>query len=105
MIKETTVQELKKLRDEKANFLLLDVREEFEYNICNLGGKLIPLSTLPQSLDELDRDQQIIVHCRSGGRSRRAALFLQEQGFTHVSHLKGGISAWADEIDPSMARY
>lgn len=104
-MKETTVQELKKLQDEKANFLLLDVREPFEYDICHLGGKLIPLKKLPEHINELDPNQQIIVHCRSGGRSANAVMFLEQHGFTNVSNLKGGISAWTNEIDPSMPRY
>lgn len=105
MIKETTVQELKQLKDTHANFLLLDVREPFEYDICNLDGKLIPLKTLGEHMGELDMNQQIIVHCRSGGRSSNAVELLQQNGFTNVSNLKGGILAWASEIDPTMARY
>lgn len=105
MIKEINVQELKKLKEEKANFFLLDVREPSEYNTCHLEGHLIPLAQLPERLNELNREQKIIVHCRGGGRSGRAVAFLQEQGFENVFNLKGGITAWINEIDPSMTRY
>lgn len=105
MITEITVQELKKLQDEKADFTLVDVRDPFEYDICNLGGKLIPLSELPERLDELDPNQLIVTHCKMGGRSSKAAAFLQQHGFHKVVNLKGGILAWANEIDSKLMKY
>lgn len=104
-VKEVTVQELEALMSAKADFVLLDVRNPDEYDYCNLGGKLIPLSELSLRMDELKRDQHIIVHCHAGGRSRRAVEFLMQQGFEHVENLKGGITAWANEIDPKMPKY
>lgn len=102
---EITVQELEALRDANADFLILDVRNPDEYAICNLGGLLIPYAELPSRLGELDPNQHIIVHCHAGGRSRRATEYLIGQGFTHVQNLRGGITAWANEIDPKMAKY
>ncbi|OGT41684.1 MAG: hypothetical protein A3F42_03000 [Gammaproteobacteria bacterium RIFCSPHIGHO2_12_FULL_37_34] len=104
-IPEISVQELDALRNAKADFLILDVRNPDEYAICNLGGCLIPFKELPSRLNELNRDQLIIIHCHSGGRSRRATEFLLQAGFTQVKNLRGGITAWTNEIDPKMARY
>lgn len=105
MIKEVTVKELEKMKNENEDFFLLDVRDQFEYDICNLGGHLIPLAELPQRLNELNPDQKIIAHCKGGGRSSRAVEFLQQQGFKDVYNLKGGISAWWKEIDTQMDKY
>lgn len=105
MIKEVTVQELEKMKDENADFQLIDVRDQFEYDICNINGKLIPLSELPNRLNELDPNKKTIVHCKGGGRSSRAVEYLQQQGFADVYNLKGGISTWWKEIDPLMNKY
>jgi rhodanese-related sulfurtransferase len=102
---EISVQELEALRNAHADFFLLDVRNQDEYAICNLGGHLIPFNELPANLDKLNKDQHIIVHCHAGGRSRRATDFLLQQGFRKVENLRGGITAWANEIDPKMAKY
>lgn len=102
---EITVQELEALRQAKADFLILDVRNPDEYEICNLGGLLIPLKDLPDQLDKLNREQLIIVHCHAGGRSKRATEYLLQQGFKDVRNLRGGIGAWADEIDRTMRKY
>lgn len=102
---EISVQELEALKNANADFIILDVRNPDEYEICNLNGLLIPITELPQRLHELKKDQHIIVHCRSGGRSKRATDFLLSQGFTHVQNLRGGIMAWANEIDPKMKTY
>lgn len=85
--------------------MLLDVREQFEYQISNLNGTLIPLQQLKDRLDELDKDKEIIVMCRSGSRSMDACHTLQENGFKNVVNLKGGVNAWAKEIDSSMPVY
>jgi len=105
MISEITVQELKTLRDSHADFLLLDVRNPDEYALCNLDGKLIPFPELPSRLNELNPEQKIVIHCHAGGRSARATEFLKSQGFKQVFNLRGGITAWATEIDPSMPKY
>lgn len=102
MIPEITVQELAELKEAKADFMILDVRDQWEYQERNLGGHLIPLKELPNRLAELNPEQQIIVHCQMGGRSSRATAYLLEHGFKNVSNLRGGIKAWAREIDPSM---
>ena len=102
MMSEISVQELQALKESQADFFLLDVRDPEEYAVCNLQGHLIPSRELPERLNELNPQQQIIVHCLSGGRSSRAVAFLLEQGFTNVSNLRGGIKAWAREIDPTM---
>ncbi|MES2218019.1 MAG: rhodanese-like domain-containing protein [Pseudomonadota bacterium] len=104
MMPEISVQELQALRAANADFMILDVRDPWEYQERNLGGHLIPLKELPDRLNELDKNQQIIVHCQMGGRSSRATAFLLEQGFKKVFNLRGGIQAWAMEIDPSMPR-
>ena len=104
VVHEISVTELQALRQSNHDFLLLDVREPDEYATCNLGGKLIPLKTLPANLYKLNKQQAIVVHCRSGGRSRQAAEFLVSQGFTNVSNVTGGILAWIDQIDPSLKK-
>ncbi|MEM9665834.1 MAG: rhodanese-like domain-containing protein [Bacteroidota bacterium] len=104
---EKTVHDLKAMMDDGTSFVLLDVREPDEYDICNLGGQLLPLRQLPFRVQELQeyKEALVVVHCRSGGRSAQAAEFLQSQGFSDVYNLKGGILAWSAEIDPSMPTY
>ena len=100
-----TPKELQKLRQENTPFVLLDVREPDEYAICNLGGILIPLGELPAKLHELDKSQDYVVHCRSGGRSQKAVELMLAAGFSSVKNLVGGISAWGRDIDPNMPMY
>jgi sulfur-carrier protein adenylyltransferase/sulfurtransferase len=102
---EITVEELKQRLDAKEDIFVLDVREPNEYSLCNIGGHLIPLGQLPARVNELDPDQHIVVHCRSGKRSADATHFLRQQGFEKVQNLAGGILAWADRIDPKMPKY
>lgn len=97
-IEEVTVNELLEMQKQKHDLLVLDVREPGEYDVDNMGGKLIPLGQLPARLDELNRDQLIIVHCKSGGRSSRAVAFLKGEGFKNVKNLKGGITAWREVV-------
>lgn len=104
-IKEITVQELDALRQSGAKHFILDVRNKDEYEICNLGGYLIPFNELASRLKELNPDDFIVVHCHAGGRSRRATEYLTQQGFKQVFNLQGGITAWANEIDPKMRKY
>ncbi len=105
-MKEITVSELKALLDNKADFQLVDVREPHEYEICNLGGQLIPLSQIPDSADHIERGKQVVIHCRSGARSGQAVRWLEQNlGLTNLYNLKGGILAWADQIDPAMPKY
>ncbi len=102
---DISVEELKRLRDEGADFSLLDVREPREYEICNLGGELVPLSRLGERIPELDPAAHLVVHCRSGGRSAKAVEALRGAGFENAWNLRGGILAWIDRIDPSLTRY
>ena len=103
---ETDVNELKRKIDAKEDFFLLDVREPNEYQIGKIpGSTLIPLGEVPQRVGEIPRDKEIIVHCKMGGRSAKAAAFLRQQGYTNVKNLKGGILDWSDKIDPKVPKY
>ncbi|HZO85895.1 MAG TPA: molybdopterin-synthase adenylyltransferase MoeB [Verrucomicrobiae bacterium] len=104
---EVTVQDMKKaLDDPKLNIKVIDVREPDEYQIAHVEGvPLIPLGTLPQRFTDLDPNQALYVHCKSGMRSLKAVQFLKEQGFKYAKSVKGGILAWADEIDHSVPKY
>ncbi len=86
---------------------MLDVREPHEYQIANLGAPLVPVGEVERRIGELaaQKNREVVVHCRSGARSQKAALVLKQAGFTNVSNLAGGILAWADKIDPSMPKY
>lgn len=106
IMKEITVKELKSLMDNNADFQLVDIREEYEYEICNLKGELIPMGDLRDQLEKISRDKKVIMHCRSGKRSASIVQSLEEDfQFTNLYNLKGGIMAWAQEIDPSMPQY
>ena len=104
-IPEITATELKARQDRGDKLFILDVREPHEYQICNLNGKLIPLGELPRRVNELDSSVEMVVHCRSGKRSADAIHFLQTAGFKKLWNLKGGVLAWADEVDPRMPKY
>jgi sulfur-carrier protein adenylyltransferase/sulfurtransferase len=104
-IPEMQVEELKRRLDAGENLFVLDVREPHEYQICNIGGHLIPLGDLPQRMNELDSSREIVAHCRSGVRSAKAVGFLQQAGFKKVHNLAGGILAWADRVDPKVPKY
>jgi molybdopterin/thiamine biosynthesis adenylyltransferase/rhodanese-related sulfurtransferase len=102
---EMQVEELKQRLDRGDDLFILDVREQHEYQICNIGGHLIPLGDLPRRVNELDTSKEIVAHCRSGVRSAKAVNFLRQAGFKKVHNLAGGILAWADRVDPSMPKY
>jgi adenylyltransferase/sulfurtransferase len=104
-IPEMQVEELKRRMDKGDDLFVLDVREPHEYQICNIGGYLIPLGDLPKRVNELDSSREIVAHCRSGVRSGKAVAFLQQAGFKKVHNLAGGILAWADKVDPKMPKY
>ncbi len=106
MDKEISPQLLKQMLDNNEDIILIDVREEDELNICKLNySHHIPMRQLPSKIDELDKNKKIVVYCRSGGRSMNCCDFLLRQGFRHVYNLSGGILAWADLIDNSVAKY
>ena len=104
-VPEITPQELKKRLDRGDDLYILDVREPHEYQICNLGGHLIPLGDLSRRVNELDSSREIVAHCRSGKRSAEAIEFLRAAGFRKIWNLKGGILAWSDEVDPTVPKY
>ena len=104
-IPETQPQELKRRLEAGENIYILDVREPHEYQICNIGGHLIPLGDLPKRVHELDSSREIVVHCKSGVRSAKAVEFLRQAGFSRSSNLAGGILAWSDKVDPSIPKY
>ncbi len=105
-VKEITVQELKQLKDSGEDFQLVDVREDYEYDIANLEGELIPLGTLMENTEKIDRSKKVVVHCRSGVRSANAINALEQMhGYKNLYNLKGGILAYADEVDTNLAKY
>ncbi len=104
-VPEMQVEELKRALDAGEDIFVLDVREPHEYQICNIGGHLIPLGELPKRVHELDSSREIVAHCRSGVRSAKAVDFLRQAGFRKVRNLAGGILAWADRVDPKMPKY
>ena len=105
-IPEITAQEVKKMMDEKKPFVLIDVREPHEFQICCIpGSTLVPLRELPKRLHELNSAHEIVVYCRSGQRSAKAVELLMKAGFQKIHNLKGGILAWSDQVDPSVPKY
>ena len=105
LVKEIQPEELKRRLDAGEDIFVLDVREPHEYQICNLGGHLIPLDQLACRVQELDPSREIVVHCKAGGRSAKAAEFLVNSGFRHVSNLAGGIARWTEKVDPNIPKY
>ncbi len=105
-VPEIGPREVKQMMDEKQPFVLIDVREPHEFQICRIpGSTLIPLGEIPKRMHELDSASEIVVHCRSGQRSARAVEFLMKAGFQKIHNLKGGILAWSDQVDPSVPKY
>jgi rhodanese-related sulfurtransferase len=104
-MKEITVQELKEMMDAKSDFQLIDVREEMEFEHCNIGGQLIPMGTIMDHLDEIATDKKVVLHCKSGRRSATVLQILESKGFTNLYNLQGGILAWSDQIDPTVPKY
>jgi sulfur-carrier protein adenylyltransferase/sulfurtransferase len=104
-VPEITVQELKQKMDDGEDINVLDVREPHEYEVANIGVKLVPLGELPRRLAEFDQNENFAIHCKTGGRSAKAVKLLQDAGFGNVYNVKGGITAWSEEIDPSVPKY
>jgi adenylyltransferase/sulfurtransferase len=104
-IPQITVKELKRRIDAGEDVQLIDVREPYEYQIAQIGGKLIPQNDVANRLGEIDRNREVVVHCRSGARSQKIAEFLKQQGYPEVMNVAGGILAWSDEIDPKVQKY
>lgn len=104
--KNIHVRDLKEKMDRKEDFVLLDVREDFEREICKLSpDKHIPMSQIQSRLGELPKDAEILVYCRSGGRSMNVCGFLESQGYANVTNVGGGILAWSDHVDPTVQKY
>jgi adenylyltransferase/sulfurtransferase len=98
--------EVKQKIDRGDEFLLVDVREPHEYQICSIPtAKLIPLGDLPKRLNELDPEAEIVAHCKSGVRSAKAVDLMRQAGFRNVRNMKGGILAWSDKVDPTVPKY
>jgi sulfur-carrier protein adenylyltransferase/sulfurtransferase len=105
-VPEITVEDLKGRRDRGEALVLVDVREPHEHAISDLSGSVkIPLATLPQSLSNLSPEDEIVVYCRTGGRSAQAVGFLRQRGFSKSFNLAGGINLWAERVDPSLPKY
>ncbi len=106
-IPQITVEQLKSELDRGEKPFILDVREPHEYVIVNLGAPLIPVGQIGQRLGELppNKDAEIVVHCKTGGRSQKASVELKNAGYSHVRNLVGGITAWAERIDLSLPKY
>jgi rhodanese-related sulfurtransferase len=104
-VPEIQVEELKQRLDQGESLFLLDVRDEYEYEISNIGGHLIPLAQLPKRLDELDARNDIVTVCKMGPRGVKAVEYLQKQGFKNVCNLRGGLHAWSDRIDRKVRKY
>ncbi|WP_455208839.1 rhodanese-like domain-containing protein [Kaarinaea lacus] len=102
-----TVTQLKeRLEQSNEKPLLLDVREPWEFAICHIdGSRLLPMREIPNALDDLDNDQEIVVICHTGVRSLQVCYFLQHEGFTKVMNLSGGVHAWAISVDTKMPTY
>ena len=104
-VPEISVTDLKRKMDAGENINVLDVREPHEYEVANIGVRLVPLGELPQRLAEFDQNENFAIHCKTGGRSAKAVKLLQDAGFQNVYNVKGGITAWSEEIDPSVPKY
>ena len=104
-VPEIQAEDLKSRLDHGDNLFLLDVRDEYEYEISNIGGHLIPLPELPKRLNELSTQQEIVALCKMGPRGVKAVELLQKKGFKRVSNLHGGIHAWSDRVDRSVRKY
>jgi adenylyltransferase/sulfurtransferase len=104
-VPEIRVEELKQRLDSGEDLFLLDVRDESEYEISNIGGQLIPLPELPKRVNELNTHRKIVTVCKMGPRGAKAVQVLHKAGFTQVWNLTGGIHAWSDRIDRGVRKY
>lgn len=105
-MQEISVQQLKSMMDANEDFQLIDVREEYEKDICEIGGELIPMGEVADNVDKIRKDKKVVMHCRSGKRSASIIQMLEQaHGYKNLYNLKGGIMAWTEEIDPSLSKY
>ena len=104
-MKEITVTELKARIDAGDDIQIIDIREDNEYEYCNIGAQHIPMGEIMANLDLIAKDKDVILHCKSGGRSGAMTQALMSRGYSNVINLAGGILAWSDQIDPSIPKY
>ena len=106
-MQDITAKELNELLQSGANIQLIDVRQPAEYNFARIpGAKLIPLGEILNRIDELDPERELIIHCKMGGRSAQAIMALERAGFKgNMKNLRGGITAWSNEVDPKVPKY
>ncbi len=104
-MKEITVTELKARMDAGDDIQVIDIRESNEYDYCNFGAQHIPMGEIMGNLDLISKDKDVILHCKSGGRSGAMAQALTSRGYVNVMNLTGGILAWSDQIDSSIPKY
>lgn len=105
-MKEVTVLELKKMMDTREDFQLIDVREPHEHQFANIGGELMPMSTILEQTDKIDRNKKVVVYCRSGNRSANVVKALEQRfGFNNLYNLRGGVLDWSDQIDDNVKKY
>ncbi|MCS5591428.1 MAG: rhodanese-like domain-containing protein [Gammaproteobacteria bacterium] len=91
---------------DNPNTILIDVREDWEFDLCSIkGAQLMPMSTIAQTYTKFDKDSNLAIYCHHGVRSMRVIHFLQSQGYENLINLQGGIDAWSSEIDSSVAKY
>lgn len=106
MFPEKTVVELKAMLDQGDDFQLIDVREAYEKEIADIGGELIPMNEIIYEEEKIAKDKPVVIYCRSGNRSLQVLMQLQTMyGLDNLFNLKGGITAWSDEIDSSITKY
>lgn len=99
-------REVKQRLDRGEKFLLVDVRESWEFDVCRLpGAKLVPLGSVASSLALFDEAEEVVIYCHHGRRSLDAAVWLRQQGVEGARSMAGGIERWSAEIDPSVPRY
>ena len=104
--KEIDVQTLKSKLDDNDDFILIDVREDQELKVCKIDRAIhIPMGVVPARLNDIDSDKPVVVMCKSGGRSAQVCQYLNENGYSNIYNLNGGITSWALEIDSDMATY
>jgi adenylyltransferase/sulfurtransferase len=104
---EISVEDAKHLLETQPDrVILIDVRESYEVAICRIeGAEHVPMRQIPEQVGALPKDKHLLIHCHHGGRSLRVTEFLRSRGYERTSNLAGGIEAWAERIEPGMARY
>ncbi len=99
-------EELKQRLDNNDNLVLIDVREEWEFETCHISGsRLMPMNRIMSQIDDLDKEAETVFICHHGMRSKQVAQYLESQGFTNVYNLDGGVDQWAKTVDPDMEQY